>query len=234
MAKTFTPRVTPVRLGNVYEETLERLLQLIRLGQFAPGQKMPPERELAEALGVSRTTLRDALADLQGAGYVTVARGRYGGTHVADTLPAPEREPWELTAGVVHDVLTCRDVVEPAVSQLTAQRGVSAADLASLRATQDAIGAAPAHHYRPLDSRFHLAIADLCGSPTLAGIVLETRARINELLDHIPLLVPNLEHSTGQHEAILAAIEQGDGALAAEVTREHLEGTASLLRGFLD
>ncbi|UJH71273.1 FadR/GntR family transcriptional regulator [Ornithinimicrobium sp. INDO-MA30-4] len=79
MSQPVTPRMQPIRVGNVYEGTLERLLQAIRLGQFRPGEKMPPERELAESLGVSRTTLRDALSGLQSAGYVAVARGRYGG-----------------------------------------------------------------------------------------------------------------------------------------------------------
>lgn len=234
MSQPVTPRMQPIRVGNVYEGTLERLLQAIRLGQFRPGEKMPPERELAESLGVSRTTLRDALSGLQSAGYVAVARGRYGGTHVCDRLPDPSRWPDELEAGVVHDVLTTREVVEPAVSRLTAQRGISREQVAALRAGHQALCDAPEHHYRPLDSRFHLLIADLCGSPTLSNVVLQNRARVNELLDHIPLLTPNLAHSTQQHEVILLAIEQGDGDAAAAATREHIEGTASLLRGFLD
>ncbi|BAS11093.1 putative HTH-type transcriptional regulator RmpR [Arthrobacter sp. Hiyo4] len=76
------PILRPVRHGNAFEETIERLLQNIKLGLFGVGTKLPAERELAEMLGVSRATLRDALAELQKAGYVEVQRGRYGGTYV--------------------------------------------------------------------------------------------------------------------------------------------------------
>ncbi len=60
----------PIRGGNAFEETVERLLQALRLGVVAPGGRLPPGRELAARLGVSRATLREALATLQSAGYL--------------------------------------------------------------------------------------------------------------------------------------------------------------------
>ncbi|MGB7424719.1 MAG: GntR family transcriptional regulator, partial [Ornithinimicrobium sp.] len=127
------PRLAPVRLGNVFEETMEALLQEIRLGQLAPGEKLMPERELAEALGVSRTTLREVLAHLTKSGYVTVRRGRYGGTYVAQPVPPPSDSTvptlsWEE----VSDLLTLRRVVEPAAAQLAAERGVTTAETEQL------------------------------------------------------------------------------------------------------
>jgi DNA-binding FadR family transcriptional regulator len=56
---------------------------------------------------------------------------------------------------------------------------------------------------------------------------------VNELLDAIPLLAVNIEHSTEQHRAIVQAILAGDGTAARQAMTEHLEGTAALLRGFL-
>jgi GntR family transcriptional regulator, L-lactate dehydrogenase operon regulator len=61
----------------------------------------------------------------------------------------------------------------------------------------------------------------------------DVRMRVNQLLDEIPLLEPNLEHSNAQHEAIVDAILAGDPAAARRAMAEHIEGTASLLRAFL-
>ncbi|MFC7716342.1 FadR/GntR family transcriptional regulator [Nonomuraea recticatena] len=79
----------PVRAGNAFEETVERLLQAIKLGMVAQGEKLPPERELAVQLGISRVTLREAIRALQEAGYLDVRRGRYGGAFVIYAPPPP-------------------------------------------------------------------------------------------------------------------------------------------------
>ena len=104
----------PIRGGNTYEETVERILQTIRLGLIHPGEQLPPERELATMLEISRDTVRDAIASLSEAGYLSIRRGRYGGTFVADTIPAGpivigrdgdviERQ--HFTVSDIHDVL---------------------------------------------------------------------------------------------------------------------------------
>src|SRR6516225_4941632 len=77
----------PVRAGNAFEETVERLLTTIKLGLAPPGSKLPPERALAERLDVSRVTLREAIRALQQSGYVESRRGRNGGTFVNPVLP---------------------------------------------------------------------------------------------------------------------------------------------------
>src|SRR2546430_3917967 len=88
----------PVRTGNAFEETVERLLTVIKLGLIAPGERFPAERELAARLGVSRLTLREAIRELQQAGYVEPRRGRFGGTFVTYRPPAPsEAEVARLT-----------------------------------------------------------------------------------------------------------------------------------------
>src|SRR5580765_6884924 len=107
----------PVRSGNAFEETVERLLQTIRLGVVPPGGRLPAERELATRLGVSRATLREALGELHEAGWVEVRRGRAGGTFVR---PDPSVDPGAvghgcgapLSPGELDDVLTFRWVVE--------------------------------------------------------------------------------------------------------------------------
>ncbi|MEO8850932.1 MAG: winged helix-turn-helix domain-containing protein, partial [Allobranchiibius sp.] len=69
-------------VGNVFEAVVGQLATAVRLGVFADGEQLPPERELSERLGVSRMTLRDAIAALREAGLVQTTRGRGGGTFV--------------------------------------------------------------------------------------------------------------------------------------------------------
>jgi GntR family transcriptional repressor for pyruvate dehydrogenase complex len=93
--------------------------------------------------------------------------------------------------------------------------------------------AASVDDYRRLDSRLHLTIGQLVGAPSVVSLLADSRTRVNELLDHIPLLPLNIAHSNQQHEAIVAAILTGSPERAVEAMGEHLEGSAVLLRGFL-
>src|SRR6266566_8075424 len=112
----------PVRAGNAFEETVERLLTVIKLGVVAPGGRFPAERELAGLLGVSRLTLREAIRALQQAGYVESRRGRFGGTFVTYDPPAPDlgevrRIALEDTAQIA-DALAFRMALETGAAQV--------------------------------------------------------------------------------------------------------------------
>jgi DNA-binding FadR family transcriptional regulator len=223
----------PVRTRNAFEETVERLLQAIRLGVAAPGEKLPAERELAARLGVSRVTLRDALRAIADAGYVESRRGRYGGTFVAATLPATAPRP--APAGDLEDVLTLRHVLETGAAEAAAARSLTPAERRHLSVALLEVSAVDTDRaeYRRRDSRLHLAIAEVAGSASLTTAVADIRTRVNALLDAIPLLTANIEHSDAQHRAVVAAILSGNAPAARQAMAEHLEGTAALLRGFL-
>ena len=225
----------PVRAGNAFEETVERLLQSIRLGVVEAGARLPSERELADRLGVSRVTLREAIRALADAGYVESRRGRYGGTFVNDILPAPRGPVGSapLTACALDDALSLRYVVETGAAELAAARSLTPADRRHLTGMLADSAAADLADYRRKDSRLHLAVAEVSASGSLTAAMADARMRVNELLDEIPLLEPNIEHSNTQHETIVDAILAGDPASARQAMAEHIEGTASLLRGFL-
>ena len=224
----------PVRAGNAFEETVERLLQAIRLGVVGAGERLPSERELAERLGVSRVTLREAIRALSDAGYVESRRGRYGGTFVNDVLPGPPEHPGgEVDAGVLEDALSLRYVLETGAAEMAAARSLTPADRRHLTGTLAEAASASLEDYRRKDSRLHLAIAEVTASGSLTTAMADARTRVNQLLDRIPLLEPNLEHSNAQHEAIVDAILAGDAVAARQVMAEHIDGTASLLRAFL-
>jgi DNA-binding FadR family transcriptional regulator len=227
----------PVRTGNPFEETVERLLQAIKLGVVGPGERLPAERDLAARLNVSRVTLREAIHALTEAGYVESRRGRYGGTFVNEPLPTPRRTPARRLArdlgDGLEDALTLRLVLETGAAEAAAARELSAAERDHLQRCLDENAAASLTDYRRLDSRLHLAIAELTGSPSLLSATADVRMRLNELLDAIPLLARNIAHSNEQHRAVVDAILQGDARAARQAMQEHLSGTAALLRAFL-
>ena len=82
----------PVRPPTTFEETVERLGTAIRVGLLVPGSKLPPERQLADELRISRSTLRQALTTLVQSGHLTSVRGRAGGTFVAERPPLSEAD----------------------------------------------------------------------------------------------------------------------------------------------
>jgi DNA-binding FadR family transcriptional regulator len=115
----------PVREGNAFEETVERLLTVIKLGLIGPGERFPAERELAAQLGISRLTLREAIGELQQAGYVESRRGRFGGTFIRYTPPAPGKGELRRLAredgDKLADALTFRLAVESGAAETLAQ-----------------------------------------------------------------------------------------------------------------
>jgi DNA-binding FadR family transcriptional regulator len=234
----------PVRAGNAFEETVERLLTAIRLGMVGPGERFPPEREFAGQLGISRITLREALRELQAAGYVESRRGRHGGTFVTGAPAGPSRGEARRIArersGGLADALTFRMAVETGAAQTLAQlaggrqpSGDATRVRAVLAERLAGVNRAGPGDYRRADTLFHLAIAELTGSGLLAAAAADARLRLNDFLDAIPILRHNIEHTAVQHAAIAGAILAGDPEAARRAVAEHLEGTAALLRGFL-
>jgi DNA-binding FadR family transcriptional regulator len=226
-----------VRTGNAFEETVERLLEGVKLGVYAPGDRLPPERELTRRLGISRITLREALRELAAAGYVETKRGRFGGTFIIRS-PEPLVHA-ELTrtardmGGQLDDALTFRRVVESGAAEMAARASLSMQQREHLAESLAATRACGAGGYRQADTRLHLAIADAAGSPLLTASVVEARVRLVDLLNAIPMLETNLGHANTQHASIVRAILAGDPERARHAMEEHVAGTAALLRGFL-
>jgi len=221
-------------LGNAFEDTVGRLLQTIRLGVLAPGGRLPSERELAARLGVSRDTVREAIKSLSDAGYLVSRRGRYGGTFLAERLPAVTGGDDGVNRAEIDDALRLREILEVGAARMAAEVSLTPAERDVLSARLADVRAAHPEDYRRLDSRLHLAIAEAAGSPSLVLLVAENRMRLNALLDRIPLLGRNIRHSDDQHDAIVHAILVGDPAAAGAAMLAHVGGSAALLHGFLD
>ncbi len=228
----------PIRDGNAFEVTVERLARAIKLGVVTLGERLPPERELADLLGVSRMTLREAIKALAEAGFVESRRGRGGGTFVTFQAGLPTREHAAEVARSMgdrlHQALDFRRVVEPGAAALAATRTLSAAERAYLAGCLAECTDAPDDAQRRVaDSRLHLAIASVTGCAPLVTAVADVQSQVGELLAAIPVLRRNIAHSDAQHTAVVEAILAGDGADARTVMEEHCDATAALLRGFL-
>jgi GntR family transcriptional regulator, transcriptional repressor for pyruvate dehydrogenase complex len=230
--------VGAVRGRHAFEDCVERLGTAIRLGVYPYGSTLPPERELAVALGVSRATLREAIAGLRAAGMVSTTRGRGGGTVVASAPATPGEAGAAALAGrreELMDTLVFRRVVEPGACQVAAGRRLSGAERDLLTEALQAVATAggPAAH-RQADSRLHLALAATSGSPRLVEAVTGVQAGLHDMLIAIPVLAVNIEHSSAQHSAIVDAVLDGDGVRARREMERHCDDTAALLRGLLD
>jgi GntR family transcriptional regulator, transcriptional repressor for pyruvate dehydrogenase complex len=227
----------PVRGHHAFEGCVEQLATAIRLGAFSFGSALPPERELAERLGVSRATLREAIAGLRSAGMVSTTRGRGGGTVVSyrPATPALGGSP-----GIADrqeellDSLVYRRVVEPGACYVAATRTLTAGEKMLLTTTLAEVDQAedPGVH-RQADSRLHLAIASVTGSPMTIEAVTEVQARLHDMLQAIPVLEVNIEHSSRQHRSIVEAIIAGEPTKARRAMEQHCDDTAALLRGLL-
>ena len=225
----------PVRGHHAFEGCVEQLATAIRLGVYPVGSQLPPERELAERLSVSRATLREAIAALRQAGLVETRRGRGGGSTV--TSQARSRFTGRLSAASKSewlDALEFRRVVEPGAAHLAASHKLSEADRVRLAESEAAVHEASGKRgHRQADSRLHLTVASLSGSDRLQQAVTSVQSVLDSMLGAIPALEPNIGHSHRQHRLICTAILNGRPDRARTVMEDHCDDTAALLRGLL-
>ncbi len=229
--------IRPVRGHHAFEGCVEQLATAIRLGVYPAGSALPPEREMAERMSVSRATLREAIAALREAGMVRTTRGRAGGTVVSYEPAPPGRDAAGGLTGRRESLLDClvfRRIVEPGACWTAACRQLSAAERVLLTDSLAEVDQAtdPAAH-RQADSRLHLAIATVSGSPRTVAAVTEVQSDLHDMLQAIPVLQPNIDHSNAQHRTIVTAVLGSDALRARRAMEQHCDDTAALLRGLL-
>ena len=161
----------PVQPPTTFEETVERLGTAIRLGLLSPASRLPPERDLAGRLRISRSTLRQALTTLVQSGHLVSVRGRAGGTFVADQPPLGQDVAAEVLGDGARAVLDYRVAVETGAAALAAERaeGPDLDRLESLIERMDSAGSF--EDYRRADVRFHIGIAEAARSSRLVAAI---------------------------------------------------------------
>jgi GntR family transcriptional repressor for pyruvate dehydrogenase complex len=226
----------PLSDTHAFASTTQRLDAAIRLGVFACGEQLPPERELAAKLGVSRVNLREAIAGLREAGMVQTRRGRGGGTTVIFTGTAQQTDQADLRRRPqLLDALDYRRVVEPGAAYLAATRELTVEQRNWLADSEAAVRlAGPGPASRMADARLHLALATLSGSPMLIEAVTRVQSSLDALLGRAPALPGAIEHSHRGHQAVVAAVLAGDPLAARTAMEQHCDTTAALLRPLLE
>jgi GntR family transcriptional repressor for pyruvate dehydrogenase complex len=205
------------------EVVAERVLALIRSGELAEGSRLPPERELAETLGVSRTIVREGLSALQLAGLIERRRG--AGTVVKRIIGGPSlavvRDQIHAGASIV-ELLDARLAVELGIAHLLVEQGERdfaevEALLAEMVAAVRGRGSVDAYIEPSFD--FHLALARVSAQPLLVSFV---EGIYEQMRPHVWLIGKSYtlevaERSLALHEQILEGIRGRDviGALAA-------------------
>ena len=227
-------RVATPGVDRRYVAVAQILLEKIRSGVYQIGSRLPSDREIALATGVSRATVREALLVLELLGVVETALG--AGVYVSSiSLQLEDCDNPLLNAPA--DLVETRILVEPVIASLCAQRisveGLHELDDLVDQAEVAATAPDPFPHFSNLGLAFHAALASHCGNQILGGI----GRQLAEANEH-PLWVllnqsvvrsqqerlAQVEH----HRTIIGAIRAGDGSAAAVAMTVHLDELASL------
>jgi GntR family transcriptional regulator, transcriptional repressor for pyruvate dehydrogenase complex len=221
---------------TTFEETVERLGTAIRLGLLAPGTRLPAERDLADELGISRSTLRQALTTLVQSGHLISRRGRSGGTFVAEEPPLTHSEQAKpFDPEHARAVLDYRITVETGATLLASERATEQ-DLELLDALTDEMSAtegARFHVYRRADVRFHIGVSEACHSPRLVAAMTEVQGQMTELISRIAHPDEVLTRSNAQHKSLVELLRKGEAGEAVQLMREHCGGTEHILAGLM-
>jgi DNA-binding FadR family transcriptional regulator len=204
----------------------------IRIGILPAGSRLPAERTLADQLGISRSTLRQALTTLVQSGHLVSTRGRAGGTFVTERPPLSE--PPVMPFGVeAWAVLDYRVAVEAGATLLAAERSTPA-DLDRLDIqVQRMADADEFEGYRRADIRFHIGVAEAAASPRLVAAMTEVQGQMSDLIMLIAHPDQVLTHANDQHRRLVGLLRRRDGARAVGLMREHIEGTEHILAGLV-
>jgi GntR family transcriptional regulator, transcriptional repressor for pyruvate dehydrogenase complex len=222
----------PVKRTKVYAEVAAQISRLIEAGRLKPGDRLPPERDLAEMFGVSRTSVRDAIRVLEMRGLVEPRHGE--GTVVKqvpiDAIVIPLADALVSSKNLTADLFDMRKMLEPPLARAASLRA-TAEDLKTMkdilrrqaervRAGEVAIEEDNAFHYqiaRAARNQVVLAVMDV-----VMELLQESRAR--------SLQGPGrAEKSLDGHRRILLAIRNGDPDLAVEAMRLHIEEIEQVL-----
>jgi DNA-binding FadR family transcriptional regulator len=225
-----------VTVQRLYQRVAEQIARLIASGEYRLGGRLPPERDLARLLGISRPTVREAMVALELAGLVEVRTG--AGSYVA-AMPAEARmlPLWLGDSGPGPiELIEARRAIEPIVAAAAATRA-NADDLAVIGETiEDMMQAADSTSFRAADRRFHQRIAQATGNGVFVAMVDNLWSQmftpIFERLGRRTGLLPEArETALEEHQAIAKAIVARDPEAARRAMDTHLGKVQAILSG---
>lgn len=219
-------------------EIARRLVDYLLSGSVAPGSRLPSERQLAEAFGVGRSAVREALAALSLIGLIEIRHG--DGTYLkrADSPLLPQVVEWGLLLGEqhTHDLIEARQRIEVVVAGLAAERR-SEADLAALDVCLERMAsqAETSNHtaFVDADVEFHLVLADAAGNTALRDVLTSIQSLLRAWIGRV-IAEGHEQSSYEEHVPIVAAVRAQDPVAAAAAMDAHMRSAARRLRDTLD
>ena len=223
-----------VERQQLHEQIADSIEQVVAREQLAPGTQLPPERALADMLGVSRPTVREALRLLQERGLVRMRVG--SGTFITDVPASSVADSIErfLVFGSCsyEELLTARKTLEPDMAALAAERATPA-DLAKLRELVEAIEAACARNdvenYAEVDATFHEALASATHNRLIVAIAHSFERVMREWIRAVTEVLV-AEEGARSHRLVYDALLAGDPDRAREAMLVHMLTARSDLR----
>jgi DNA-binding FadR family transcriptional regulator len=218
---------TPIKLARASEDVVEQIKQAIFDGQLSAGDRLPPERELAEQFTVSRVTIREALRILEANGLIKIRVGAAGGAFVRapnfESLSDSLTTMLKLQKTDILELAEARKVVETAVAELAAQRATPE----DLEAMEEALAEAKETlnagnpHYMPHSVAFHMALARAAKNQVLLFTVDSFRSLFYQALERLPS--SEMAHrAVADHHQIYEAVKNRDPQKARRFMEEHL------------
>lgn len=228
-------RIQPLR---AHEYVAEQIRRHIALRLVRPGEALPAERELVAMFGVGRPTVQHALRLLEAERLVEARRGRFGGTFVL--APAEDAQVMEELIGrllrrrqELEELLDFRCTIEPQIARIAAQAR-KRTDLQAIKRTLAAMSdESDEPAYMRGDTEFHIAVAAATHNRYHQRTVEDLRTQLNDALSLLPETETWHRRLSGEHEAIYAAIEEGDADAAEEAAELHATASARGVRATL-
>ncbi|TIC79339.1 FadR/GntR family transcriptional regulator [Nocardioides sp. GY 10127] len=220
----------------VTDTAIRRIKQMITTGELKPGDRLPPEKDLSERLGISRSSMREAVKALEVIRVLDVRRG--DGTYVTSLEPALLLEAVSFVADLHDDdtlleIFGVRRILEPAAVALAAAR-ITEEDVAELRAQLALVDEdTPVDELVQHDLAFHASIVRLAGNTYLATLLESLSVRTVRARVWRGLTQDNAaERTLAEHAAIVDALEMRDGSLGESLTTAHIFNVEKWLRGY--
>jgi GntR family transcriptional repressor for pyruvate dehydrogenase complex len=219
------------------EAAIQQVRQLIVTGELVPGQRLPPEAELAESLGTSRSTVREAVRALVTARVLDVRRG--DGTFVTSLRPELLLAGIGAAADLLQgdftlELIEVRRILEPAATRMAATR-ISDAALAELDVCLHQMSAARSNEELvQFDEAFHQLVATTTGNATLASMLTGVSSRTTRGRAWRGIVEAGAtERTISEHAAILSALRARDPQLAEAAALLHVSTTEAWFRSVL-
>lgn len=221
----FSTAMTPIDRTGITELVVQRIKELLARGDLKAGSRLPPERELADMLNISRPSLRTALKALSVMGIIRAKPG--AGTYIAESLPEVFTEPMHFMTLInntsVEELFEARRIIESGLAELAAERAspddiqALVKEIECMRATID-----DPESFLKHDVRFHQVMAHTANNKLMGGIM----DTIAQLLFHIRrqsvASASDLDEALEWHQKIVEAIRKHEPRRAKDMLSGHL------------